>query len=68
MLVLSLLPLLLVEAGFAIPSHRAPIPASALTLPPDQTQLVAPIDLPSFVTLAVGFQNFTCSTQTGNWM
>jgi len=60
MLVLSLLPLLLVEAGSAMPSRRAPIPASALTLPPDQTQLVAPTDPPSFVALAVGFQNFTC--------
>ena len=66
MLVLSLLPLLLVAAGSAMPSRRATVPASALTLPAGQTQLVAPTDAPSFVTLAVGFQNFTCAP-SGNW-
>ncbi len=66
MLVLSLLPLLLATPGSTTHSRRATVPASALTLPAGQTQLVAPTDAPSFVTLAVGFQNFTC-TQKGTW-
>ncbi|KAI9452727.1 hypothetical protein BJY52DRAFT_1190075 [Lactarius psammicola] len=69
MLVLSLLPLLLATAGFATHSRRAPVPASALILPLDQTQIVAPTDPPSFVTLAVGFHNYSCMQpgKAGTW-
>ncbi|KAI9435983.1 hypothetical protein H4582DRAFT_2079113 [Lactarius indigo] len=71
MFVLSFLPLLLATAGLAAPSHRATntnVPASVLTqiLPQGQQQLVAPNDLPSFVTLGVGNQNYTCSA-SGNY-
>ncbi|KAI9437222.1 hypothetical protein H4582DRAFT_1958683 [Lactarius indigo] len=66
MLALSLLPLLLAIPGFAIPSRRSQVPASALTLPPNQQQLVAPADDPTFVGTIFGFQNFTCS-EKGAW-
>ncbi|KAH9008165.1 hypothetical protein EDB83DRAFT_2301609 [Lactarius deliciosus] len=72
MLALSFLPLLLLTtAGLAASSRRATtssVPASVLAqlLPPNQKQLVAPTDAPTFVALVVGFQNFTC-TQQGAW-
>ncbi|KAI9436376.1 hypothetical protein BJY52DRAFT_653332 [Lactarius psammicola] len=70
MLALSLLLLLLATVGFAAPSRRATsnVPASALAdiLPKGRSRIVAPTNPPSFVTLAVGFQNFTC-TQSGTW-
>jgi len=70
MLPLTLLPLLLATAGFAAPSNRATVsdvPVSALSLPPNQRRLVAPPNSPSFVTVAVGTQNYTCS-QNGSWV
>ncbi|KAH8983244.1 hypothetical protein EDB86DRAFT_3106437 [Lactarius hatsudake] len=72
MLALSFLPLLLLAtAGLATFSSRATtssVPASVLAqlLPPNQQQLVAPTDAPTFVALVVGFQNFTC-TEQGTW-
>ncbi|KAI9434591.1 hypothetical protein H4582DRAFT_2060031 [Lactarius indigo] len=63
MLALSLLPLLLTIPGFAIPSRRSQVPASALTLPPNQQQLIAPATDPTFVGIIAGFQNFTCTEQ-----
>ncbi|KAH9162055.1 hypothetical protein EDB89DRAFT_387572 [Lactarius sanguifluus] len=72
MLALSFLRLLLLAtAGLAAPSRRATtssVPASVLAqlLPQGQQQLVAPTDAPSFVTLGVGNQNYTCSS-SGNY-
>jgi hypothetical protein len=69
MLALLLLPLLLATGGFALPSHRdaSNIPVTALSLPVNQQQLVAPNYAPSFVTVAVGLQNYTCS-EKGDWV
>jgi hypothetical protein len=69
MLSLTLLPLLFVTAGFAAPSSRDAIkvPASALSLPANQTQLVAPTNAPSLVTVAVRSQNYSCSSE-GTWL
>ena len=63
MLALSLLPFLLVTAAIAVPSHRdtSTIPASALSLPANQSVLIAPTYAPSYVTVAVGLLNYTCS-------
>ncbi|KAH9026978.1 hypothetical protein EDB85DRAFT_1976989 [Lactarius pseudohatsudake] len=72
MLALSFLQLLLLAtAGLAAPSRRATtssVPADVLAqlLPQGQQQLVAPTDTPSFVTLGVGNQNYTCSS-SGNY-
>jgi hypothetical protein len=65
---LTLLPLLLVTAGFAVPSNRRAtnVPASALSLPAGQQQLVAPTTALSFVTVAVGTQNYSY-TSSGRW-
>ncbi|KAF8260887.1 hypothetical protein EI94DRAFT_1705972 [Lactarius quietus] len=62
MLILSLLPLFLVTACYAAPSRRANgcLPAGLLVLPANQTQLVAPKTSPNFVTLGVGYENYTC--------
>ena len=69
MLSVTLLPLLLITAGFAAPSSRddTNVPASALPLPANQQQLVAPSTAPSFVTVAVGLQNYTCTFE-GNFV
>jgi hypothetical protein len=71
MLSLTLLPLLLVTASFALPSSRGArnikVPYYALPLPDNQTQLVLPIHAPSFVTVAVGSQNYSCSSD-GTWV
>ncbi|KAF8269273.1 hypothetical protein EI94DRAFT_1829063 [Lactarius quietus] len=68
MFALPLLSLLLASSGFAAPSPRSErtIPASALYLPDDQTQLVAPTTAADFVALGLGTQNYTC-TDAGNY-
>ncbi|KAI9441188.1 hypothetical protein H4582DRAFT_2073401 [Lactarius indigo] len=68
MLALPLLSLLLATTGFAAPSHkgRNSVPASALTLPSGQTQLVAPNTAPKFVAAGFGNQNYSC-TAGGNY-
>ncbi|KAI9465663.1 hypothetical protein BJY52DRAFT_1241770 [Lactarius psammicola] len=67
MLALSLLSLLLATTGLAAPSHkgRGGVPASALELPSNQTQLVPPTTAPKFVAVGVGNQNYSC-TPGGN--
>ncbi len=68
MLALPLLSLLLATTGFAAPSHkeRDGVPASALNIPTDQTQLVVPTTAPKFVAVGVGNQNYSC-TAGGNY-
>ena len=72
MLALPLLSLLLATTGFAAPSSKKcdlsplPVPASALQLPADQTQLVRPDTDPNYVVIGVGNQNYTC-TESGNY-
>ncbi|KAI9448427.1 hypothetical protein H4582DRAFT_1900707 [Lactarius indigo] len=63
MLALPLLSLLLATTGFAAPPHkgRHDIPASALKLPSNQTQLVAPTTAPNYVVIGVGNQNYSCT-------
>ena len=64
MLILSFISSLLVTSCFAAPSRRENgcLPAGLMDLPAHQTQLVAPKDAPSFVTVAVGNRNYTCSS------
>ncbi|KAI9443419.1 hypothetical protein H4582DRAFT_2072465 [Lactarius indigo] len=62
-------PLLLATAVFAELSRRqcsSNVPASAMNLPPNQQQLVAPTDAPNFVVVGVGNQNYTCA-ESGAW-
>ena len=70
MLALPLLSLLLASTGLAAPSrkgcHLAPVPASALQLPGNQTQLVRPDTAPNYVVIGVGNQNYTC-TDSGTY-
>lgn len=72
MLALPLLPLLLATTGLAAPSNRGfedvpvPVPVSALDLPANQTLIVPPTTNPNYVTLGVGYQNYTC-TAAGNY-
>ncbi|KAI0249262.1 hypothetical protein BJV78DRAFT_716543 [Lactifluus subvellereus] len=64
MLALLFLWLLLAATTFAAPSPRqncCQVPASALSLPSNQSQLTSPTSAPSFVALAVGVQNYTCT-------
>jgi len=70
MLTLPLLSLLLATTGFALaaPHHKGcgGVPASAMELPSDQTQLVAPTSAPKYVAIGVGVQNYSC-TAGGNY-
>jgi hypothetical protein len=54
--------------SFAAPPHvkRLDVPASALQLPSNQTQLVTPTTAPNYVALGVGNQNYSC-TDWGNY-
>jgi len=62
MLALPLLTLLLATTGFAAPHHKGRgVPASALKLPSNQTQLVAPTSAPKYVAVGVGNQNYSCT-------
>ena len=62
MLALSLLSLLLATTGFAAPHHRrGSVPASALKVPSNQTQLVVPTSAPKYVAVGVGNQNYSCT-------
>jgi hypothetical protein len=65
MLALPFLSLLLATTGFAAPHHNG-VPASALKLPSNQTQLVAPTSAPKYVAVGVGNQNYSC-TAGGNY-
>ncbi|KAJ7635062.1 hypothetical protein FB45DRAFT_790570 [Roridomyces roridus] len=38
-----------------------------IKLPANQTQLVAPAEGPSFIGLAIGVQNYTCTAATSTW-
>ncbi|KAI0066824.1 hypothetical protein BV25DRAFT_1848213 [Artomyces pyxidatus] len=68
MLALSFLSLLLAVPAFAAPAKLTgcSVPASALQLPANQTQLVVPTTAPNYVALGVGVQNYTCSA-AGTW-
>ena len=70
MFALPLLSLLLATTSFAAPSLKkydvSPVPASALQLPSNQTQLVRPDTDPNYVVIGVGNQNYTC-TDSGNY-
>ncbi|KAJ7104394.1 putative malate dehydrogenase [Mycena belliarum] len=64
MLALTLLPLFL--SCVAASEHRGGPPrcdisAAKISLPPNQTMLVAPKEGPSFIGLAIGIQNYTCA-------
>jgi hypothetical protein len=69
MFALPLLSLLLATSGFAAPSPRGErtIPSSALYLPDNQTELIAPTTAADYVALGLGTQNYTC-TDAGNYM
>ena len=68
MFTLSLLSLLFATTALAAPHQkRLDVPASALQLPTDQTQLVAPPVAPDFVVVGVGNQNYSCA-DSGNYM
>ena len=62
----TMLALLVIATLFAIAPVKALFSGSdisnvTLQLPPEQTQLALPTDTtPTFVTLAVGIQNYTC--------
>ena len=64
MLILSLISFLLVTSCLAAPSRRENgcLPAGLMDLPAHQTQLVAPKGAPSFITLGVGSEDYTCSS------
>ncbi len=68
MLALPFLSLLLATTGFAAPPNkeRHDVPASALKLPGNQTQLVVPTTAPNYVVIGVGNQNYSC-TASGNY-
>jgi hypothetical protein len=68
MLLVPLLSLLLATTGFAAPSRRKEcfVPATALDLPSDQTQLVRPNTAPNYVVIGVGNQNYSC-TNSGTY-
>ena len=68
MLALPLLSLLLATTCFAAPHHkgRNGIPGSAMDLPSNQVQLVAPTSMAKYVAVGVGIQNYSC-TAGGNY-
>jgi len=70
MLVLAFIPLLL-SAVSAIDlerrATRCDISGAKLSLPSNQTLLVAPSQGPSFIGLAIGTQNYTCGNTTGTY-
>jgi hypothetical protein len=65
MLAQTLLPFLLFTASFATPSRRQTdcIPSQDLYLPSSQTTITRPDETLQFVTLGIGRQNYTCSSQ-----
>lgn len=66
----SFLPLLLAGPAFATLSLRqssCPVNASAMSLPPNQSQLVAPNSSATFTAVGAGVQNYSCST-TGTYV
>ncbi|KAI9466612.1 hypothetical protein BJY52DRAFT_1182167 [Lactarius psammicola] len=65
---LPLLSLFLATTGLAAPPHKEhhDVPASALRLPSNQTQLVSPTTAPNYVVIGVGNQNYSC-TDSGNY-
>jgi hypothetical protein len=66
MLTLSLLPFLLFTASFAAPQafkrQTDCIPPQALQLPSGQTEITPPTEKLQYVTLGIGNQNYTCSS------
>ncbi|KAF8273167.1 hypothetical protein EI94DRAFT_1655194 [Lactarius quietus] len=64
MFTLPLLSLLLATTALAAPSPRGErtVPSSALPLPKDQTQLIAPNTAADYVVLGLGTQNYTCTS------
>ncbi|KAJ7785288.1 putative malate dehydrogenase [Mycena maculata] len=61
MLALTFLPLLCSAVG-----TQCDISGAQISLPSNQTALVAPSEGPSFIGVAIGVQNYTCAS-TGTW-
>ncbi|KAJ7136579.1 putative malate dehydrogenase [Mycena epipterygia] len=67
MFALTLLPLLLSSAVSAVERRaglpdRCDISSAKISLPANQTMLVAPSEGPSYIGLAIGTQNYTCAS------
>nr|GAT52605.1 predicted protein [Mycena chlorophos] len=52
------------EGDCADACELTPSMTSGMNLPANQTVLVAPITAPRYITLGVGYQNYTCSSTT----
>jgi len=67
--VLSVVSLLLARSTFATPFRKAAscsLSKAVMSLPANQTTIVAPGTAPSFVAIGVGVQNYSCSS-TSTW-
>ncbi|KAJ3485744.1 hypothetical protein NLI96_g4744 [Meripilus lineatus] len=49
-------------SAWSIPASGCSISNVVLSLPPNQTQLIAPSTPPDFISIGVGVQNYTCGT------